>query len=91
MGAVGWFGLRVWGWGEMLNMKMELLYLHPKLDYTVATHLALRHSFGTNNKKRKLLFIMEIGVFITPRWSFICIVLFFFLMKGVVSIHCTDV
>lgn len=66
----------------MLNMKMELLYLHPKLDYTVATPLASRHSFGMNNKKRKLLFIMEIGVFITPWWSFICIVLFFFFDEG---------
>lgn len=59
-------------------MKMELMYQRPKVDYTVATLLAMLPLFGTNNKKKKVLFIMEIGVFITPWWNLRCIMLFFF-------------
>lgn len=67
------------GWGGALNIKMELMYQRPKVDYSVATLLAmLSLCLGPPTKGGPFLFIIEIGVFITPWWNLRCIMLFSF-------------
>lgn len=61
----------------MLNMKMELMYLYPKVDYSTANLLALLSSVCCN-RKRKRSFLRETDLFIAPWQYFACVILIFF-------------
>lgn len=76
MGVVGSSNVCVCVWGG-LNMKMELMYPYPKVDYSTANLLALLSSVCCS-RKRKRSFLRETDVFIAPWQYSACVVLFSF-------------
>lgn len=72
-GAEGW---AKWGWA--LNMKMELIYPHPKVDYNPFGHaflcLGLTTKRGAFYSSWKLVFLLLPGGI----WDVLCCSLFFF-------------